>query len=95
MPTIVLAPALARWLTAAGGGDMRVEVEATTLHEALDAAFARHPALRGYVVDEQGQLRHHVAVFVDGQALRDKSAARVTPLQARSEIYLLQALSGG
>lgn len=95
MPTIVLAPALARWLPAAASGDVRIEVQAETLHDAFDAAFARHPALRGYVVDEQGQLRHHVAVFVDGQALRDKSAARTTPLQAHSEIYLLQALSGG
>lgn len=95
MPTIVLAPALARWLPAGGGGELRFEIEATTLRDALDAAFAVHPALRGYVVDEQGQLRHHVAVFVDGQVLRDKSATTTTVLRAGSEIYLLQALSGG
>jgi sulfur-carrier protein len=95
MPTLVLASALARWLPAAAGNEYRFDVEATTLHDALEAAFARHPPLRGYVVDEQGRIRHHVAVFVDGQALRDKSGLSAVALQAGSEIYLLQALSGG
>jgi molybdopterin synthase sulfur carrier subunit len=51
--------------------------------------------LRGYIVDEHGLIRHHVAVFVDGQALRDKSDLTGVALSGRSEIYLLQALSGG
>lgn len=95
MPTLVLASALARWLPAAAGGDYRIDVDAVTLHGALEAAFARHPLLRGYVVDEHGHLRHHVAVFIDGQALRDKSDLGAATVGARSEIYLLQALSGG
>lgn len=95
MPTLVLASALARWLPAAAGSECRFDVDATTLHDALEAAFVRYPPLRGYVVDEQGRIRHHVAVFVDGQALRDKSDLSATALGAHSEIYLLQALSGG
>ena len=95
MPTLVLASSLARWLPAAHGAEYRVEVDATTLRDALEATFAYHPPLRGYVVDEQGSLRHHVAVFIDGQALRDKSDLSRTELGARSEIYVLQALSGG
>jgi molybdopterin synthase sulfur carrier subunit len=95
MPTLVLASALARWLPAAAGNECRFDVDATTLHDALEAAFARYPPLRGYVVDEQGRIRHHVAVFIDGQALRDKSDLAATALGAHSEIYLLQALSGG
>jgi molybdopterin synthase sulfur carrier subunit len=95
MPTLVLASALARWLPAAAGGEYRFDVDGATLDEALAAAFATHPPLRGYVVDEHGLIRHHVAVFVDGQALRDKSDLTGVALSGRSEIYLLQALSGG
>ena len=95
MPTLVLASALARWLPAAAGNEHRFDVDAQNLRDALDAAFARHPPLRGYVVDEHGLVRHHVAIFVDGQALQDKSDLAAVVLTARSEIYLLQALSGG
>ncbi|MBN8738587.1 MAG: hypothetical protein BGP24_11715 [Lysobacterales bacterium 69-70] len=94
MPVIVLASALARWLPA-GSAEPRLRVEGTTLRDALEAAFAQQPALRGYVLDEQGALRHHVAVFIGGQALRDKTDLAATSVAADAEIYLLQALSGG
>ena len=45
----------------------RVDVSATTLRAALDAAFAVNPRLRGYVLDDQSRVRAHVAVFADGQ----------------------------
>jgi len=95
MPTLVLASALARWLPTAATGEHRFDVAGDTLGEALAAAFEAYPPLRGYVVDDHGLIRHHVAVFVDGQALRDKSDLAGVSLAAHSEIYLLQALSGG
>lgn len=95
MPKIVLASALARWLPATADPNAGFLVDGQTLHEALDAAFKHCPSLRGYVVDEHGALRHHVAVFIDGQALRDKTDLRATAVAADAEIYLLQALSGG
>jgi sulfur carrier protein ThiS len=39
-------------------------------------------------------VRHHVAVFVDGTAIADKRKPTQT-LGERSEIYVMQALSGG
>ena len=56
--------------------------------------FARYPNLRGYVLDEHGGVRHHVAVFVDGTAIADKRHP-TQALRADSEIYVMQALSGG
>jgi hypothetical protein len=94
MPVIVLASALARWLPP-GSGEPRLRVVGNSLRAALDAAFAQQPGLRGYVLDEHGALRHHVAVFIDGQALRDKTDLAATALADDAEIYLLQALSGG
>jgi hypothetical protein len=89
MPTIHLTSHLRR---IAPTGPTRVE--AATLGAALDAYFATAPKVRGYIVDDQGRLRKHVAVFIDGELLVDKRdlGRRVAP---GSEIYVMQALSGG
>lgn len=97
MPRVVLASGLARWLQPAGAGPSRelaLDLGGDTLREVLDALFARHPVLRGYVLDEHGSVRHHVALFVDGNSIADKAAIGL-PLAAQSEVYVMQALSGG
>jgi sulfur carrier protein ThiS len=64
------------------------------VHSALAQVFAAQPRARGYVLDEQGHLRRHVVVFVDGQRVRDRE--RLTdPVGEASEVYVLQALTGG
>jgi hypothetical protein len=70
------------------------DVEGSTLRDALDEAFARNPRLRGYILDERGVVRHHVAIFVDGQLVRDRIHLS-DPLAPGSEVYVMQALSGG
>jgi hypothetical protein len=71
-----------------------LDVAAATLREALDAAFAANPRLRGYVLDDQSHLRANVAVFVDGRRSNDRVALADT-LQPGSRIHVMQALSGG
>jgi len=71
-----------------------VDSAATTLRAALDDAFAVNPALRGYVLDDQGHLRANVVVFIDGQRSTDR-VALADPLRADSQVHVLQALSGG
>jgi len=71
-----------------------VAVSGATVREALDAVFVESPLLRGYVLDDQGRLRKHVVVFVDGQLIRDRErmSDRTEPT---SELLVMQALSGG
>ena len=65
-----------------------------TVREVLDAIFTANPRARGYVLDEHGEVRRHMIVFVDGKAIADrKSLSDVVSEQ--SEIYVMQALSGG
>ena len=70
------------------------EVEGTTVREVLDAYFARYPAVRGYVVDEHGDVRRHVVVFLNGRQLTDRAnlGQAVGPTDT---IHVMQALSGG
>lgn len=70
------------------------EVAAESLGEALRQVFAAHPAVQGYVLDDQGELRKHVVVFIDGQRVRDRRTL-TDAVRPGSEIYVLQALTGG
>lgn len=65
-----------------------------TVRESLEAAFALYPRLRGYVLDEHGGLRFHMAVFVDGVPIVDRRALG-DPVGDSTEISVMQALSGG
>lgn len=89
MPTVQFTANLASQ-TAAPACD----VDASTVREALDAVFALHPALRSYVLDDQGAVRQHVVVFVDGTAITDRRRL-ADAVQPDSEIFVMQALSGG
>jgi sulfur-carrier protein len=71
-----------------------IEVAAASVSEALEQVFAQNPRLRGYVVDDQGAVRKHMNVFVDGVQIRDRIGLE-DPIAADSEIYVMQALSGG
>ena len=71
-----------------------VDAPALTLRDALEAAFAVNPRLRGYVLDDQAHLRANVAVFIDGRRCADR-VAFADPLLPGSQVHVFQALSGG
>ena len=62
MPTVLFTRALERFLPAPS-----TAVEGSTVGAALATVFASRPALRGYVLDDQGALRWHVAVYFNGR----------------------------
>lgn len=71
-----------------------VTVTGTTLAEVLNEVFQRYPALRTYLLDDQRGLRQHVAIFIDGEQIRDRRHfSDLTPQNA--EVFVAQALSGG
>jgi molybdopterin synthase sulfur carrier subunit len=70
------------------------EAPGGTVREVLDRVFAENPRLRGYVLDERGALRKHMVVFVDGRQIEDRQALS-DAVEASSELYVMQALSGG
>jgi sulfur carrier protein ThiS len=89
MPQVVFTPTLQRHLTCPPS-----EVPGSTVREVLERVFGNEPRARGYVLDEQGALRKHVVVFVDGEAVQDRSGLS-DGVRAESQVYVMQALSGG
>lgn len=71
-----------------------LHVAGATVGDALSAVFMESPHLRGYVLDEQGRLRKHVCIFADGTRL-PREATLDHKISPDSQIYVMQALSGG
>lgn len=89
MPRVVFTENLRRHLACPPA-----EVDAGTVRAALETVFLENPRLRGYLLDDQGRLRRHVVIFVDGHALEDRGNLD-REVRASSEIHVMQALSGG
>jgi molybdopterin converting factor small subunit len=89
VPRVVFTSNLQRHLSCP-----EAQVAAGTVASALAQVFAAQPQARSYVLDEQGHLRKHVVVFVDGRRVRDRERLTDAVGEA-SEVYVLQALTGG
>lgn len=70
--------------------DVRQSVGGDTVAEALQALFEKSPGLRHHILEEDGAIRPHVSVFVDGS-----QADLDTSLEGMSELRILHAVSGG
>jgi hypothetical protein len=89
MPRVTFTPHLERFIDAPPAA-----VTGVTVADALAQVFADNPRLRGYVLDERGAVRQHVTIFVDDAPIRDR-ASLTDIVKENSEIFVLQALSGG
>ena len=73
------------------GGLKVIDLEASTVGDAIAALDRRFPGLAFRIVDEQGQIRLHMNIFLGEEKVRDLA----TPIDKEAEIYIVGALSGG
>jgi hypothetical protein len=85
--------AFTRHLQAVGPSEL-VAYDGATIGQLIEAVAADYPRLKNYVLDDQGRVRKHIAIFVDG-VMQKRSTALALPVGKDSEIYVFQALSGG
>jgi molybdopterin converting factor small subunit len=79
------------------GGRARIDVElaeAATLGDVFEQLRASHAGITERVLTEQGAVRQHVNLFVDGENAR-LGAGLATPVKPGAEIWILPAVSGG
>jgi molybdopterin converting factor small subunit/photosystem II stability/assembly factor-like uncharacterized protein len=72
------------------GGNGRLQVEAATVGEAIRSIERAHPRLTGWVLDEQGRIREHVKVFLNGEV-----AQLDTKVAGDDQLHILPSISGG
>jgi sulfur-carrier protein len=72
------------------GGDARHDIPGDTVGEALRELERRFPAIVGWILDEQGRIRAHVNVFVNGERTGEDA-----PLAPQDVVQVLPSISGG
>lgn len=90
-----ILPAMARVTLRAplkdlAGGSSEVQVDGATAGDAIRALEASHPKLAGWILDEQGRLRRHVNVFINGERVREDAQ-----VQPADHLHILPSISGG
>jgi sulfur-carrier protein len=80
-------------LREATGGESDLEVDGSTVGEALDAVFDRYDGLRERIT-ENGDLRRFVNVYVSGEDIRFQDGLE-TAISDGDEVTILPAVAGG
>ena len=93
MPVTITLPAQLRELA---GGRAAVDLadDFATVGDALRRLEADWPAVYDRLATEQGEIRPHVNLFVNGHEIR-RTGGLETPVPAGGEIFVLPSVSGG
>lgn len=91
MPATVRVPTTLRTLTE---GEREVAVEASNVREALAALEAAHPGFAERLIDDDGNLRRFVNVFVDDDDIRFLDGLE-TEVPEGQTIAIVPAVAGG
>jgi molybdopterin converting factor small subunit len=90
MPTVKFTYALKRFFP----GLKDTPAKGAILADILEEIEASSPGINSYILDEQGNLRRHVNIFINGTMIPDRTKLS-NHVAEKSEIYIIQALSGG
>lgn len=91
MAVTIRIPTTLRSLTA---GSAQVSVEGATLSEVLEALESNHPGFRDRLLDDAGELRRFVNVFVSDDDVRFLDGL-ATPIPEDSTVSIVPAVAGG
>jgi molybdopterin converting factor small subunit len=72
------------------GGNSDVELPGSSVGDVLRALERAWPKTVGWVLDEQGRVRRHVNVFVNGERVREDAA-----VEPDDRLHVLPSISGG
>ncbi len=72
------------------GGRSSMDVAGRTVAEIVGELEREHPKLVGWVRDEQGRIREHVTVFVNGERVSIEAT-----VASEDQVHILPAISGG
>ena len=73
---------------------VEISIPRGTMSDALTALWALHPGVRDRIINEQGQVRQHINIFVGNENIR-YTGGLATPVSDGSQISIVPAVSGG
>ncbi|MCH7713893.1 MAG: MoaD/ThiS family protein [Chloroflexi bacterium] len=91
MSVLVRIPTPLRRMT---GGKDKVEVESSTLGEMVDTLESAYPGFKERLVDENGELRYFVNIYVNGEDVRFLQGL-ATATKTGDEVSIVPAVAGG
>jgi sulfur-carrier protein len=91
MSVSVRVPTILRTYTK---GESQVTVDGGTLAEVIDALDSTYPGIKGRIVDEQGELRRFVNIYVGNDDVRFVDGLD-TATPAGSSVSVIPAVAGG
>ena len=91
MSVSVRIPTILRTYT---GGDSEVPADGASVSELLDSLDATFPGIKGRIVDEQGQIRRFVNIYVGNDDVRFLDGLD-TKLADGTQISIIPAVAGG
>jgi len=93
LPVIVHIPGALREFTA-GRSTVEIAFSTGTVADALTLLWTLHPGVRDRVVNEQGQVRQHINIFIGNENIR-YTGGLASPVSESSQISIVPAVSGG
>jgi molybdopterin converting factor small subunit len=91
MSVTVRIPTPLRPLT---GGAAEVSAAGTTVGEVLADLERQHPGVQARLMDDQGNLRRFVNLYLDDEDVRFLQGLE-TPVAARADLSIVPAIAGG
>lgn len=71
-----------------------VSADGSTVDEVIDDLDKRHPGMRERLVDDSGELRRFVNLFIDDEDVRFQQGLS-TPVASGSTLSIVPAVAGG
>ena len=91
MGVLVRIPTPLRRMT---NGQDKVELEASNLAEMIDTLEADYPGFKERLIDENGELRYFVNIYINGEDVRFLEGL-ATAAKSGDEISIVPAVAGG
>ena len=76
------------------GGADKVELDVADLSQMIDTLESDYPGFKERLLDEEGELRYFVNIYVNGEDIRFDQGLR-TSIKSGDEISIVPAVAGG
>ena len=69
-------------------------VPAVTVQEVVDQVIEQYPSIKFHLVDENGNMRKHFNIFINGTHIRELNGMD-SPLKDEDKVILMASAAGG